>query len=88
VKQVKTRKCTMGAIVTHRDFLQGMQDYLYGLDYPPKVEMSWQYERGRLYAAAKHGQGKQPILQQRVGREFNWSLVRDVALLMDHGDIL
>ena len=63
-----------------------MTDYLAGRGLP--LDTTWQYERGRLYAAACLGEGRLPRLKQRCGRSLNWWLVLDYARLSARGDIL
>jgi hypothetical protein len=84
-QQVPTRRCTTGKITGSREFKRGVADYLVGRGLP--LDTSWDYERGRQYAAVCKREGREPS-PPRVGRYLNWSLVMEYRRLRADGDIL
>lgn len=80
--QIKTRTVTWGSIVGSVAFREGVEDYRAGRapDYDKYTlgKGSWQYERGRQYAAACAGAGKVPQ-PGRFGRFVSQIAIRDFA---------
>jgi len=80
--QIKTRRVTWSSIVGAAAFREGIEDYQAGrapnYDKYALAKGSWQYERGRQYAAACAGAGKAPQPNRR-GRSVSRIAIHDFA---------
>jgi len=81
--QIKTRTVTWGSIVGAAAFREGIEDYQAGRapnfdKYLRIKDGSWNYERGRQYAAACAGAGLQPQ-PNRCGRSVSRIAIYDFA---------
>jgi len=89
--QANIRKVTYSSIVGAAAFRQGVEDYRAGRGFNPAYDSAkgaaWQYERGRLYAAACAGLGKKPE-PNRFGRAVSRIAIMDFAAFYRRGDIL
>ncbi len=71
-QQCKTKQITISSIVGSADFQRGVADFLAGkkpaFDEPGC--RAWDYERGRLFAAARQGEGR-AVPKSRNGRSVS-----------------
>ena len=77
--QTSTKTVTFSSIVGSVAFRKGVEDFMNGVqpDYDtPRGRGTWDYERGRLYAAACAGEKRVP-LPNRDGRYVNRRAIRD-----------
>ena len=80
--QINTRRCTWSSIVGAAAFRKGIEDYQAGrapdYDKHTLTKGSWQYERGRQYAAACAGLGRAPQ-PTRSGRSVSRFAIVDFS---------
>lgn len=77
--QTSTKTVTFSSIVGAKEFRKGVEDYLNGItpDFDkPRGKHTWNYERGRQYAAACAGEGRKPY-PNRNGLQVNRAAIRD-----------
>ena len=88
-KQTQTSKTTYSAIVGSAAFQLGVRDHQLCCPFREAVDVArmfpgvrgavWNYERGRLYAAACAGKGKRPLPSRANGRYVNRILIAQFA---------
>ena len=96
-KQTSTSRTTFSAIVGSAAFQLGVRDYQKSLPFREATDIyrmfpgvrgaSWNYERGRLYAASCAGRNEK-TLPSRVGRSVNRSLMSHFAAAYYRKEVL